>query len=246
MNLNNFLDQDTFLLCGQHREVLKREAEGYVDSMDEAGNDEETTNDVRKTTYVYRSPSERMPVRIGQFFDATLARVPNRREGVMNWYNKNVYNHNLLEPWPTREKVLDRYEQHTKICPDSMDVVKRCNKVMKSSKLVGLVLMFVKVLTRSRVPKVQQQLLSMDFPKQGVPIIAAMRQLFSQSASFVCILVNRIVEYLLRDKSFYVALTVTLLSYSLASRIKREFYFKMDEELHRKDIKYIANNWKDL
>ena len=245
MNLNNFLDQDTFLLCGQHREVLKREAEGYVD-VGYDGNDEEKTNDVRKNTYVYRSPSERMPVRIGQFFDATLARVPNRRAGVMNWYNKYVYNHKLLEAWPSREKVLDRYEQHTKICPDSMDVVKRCNKVMKSSKFVGLVLIVVKALTRSKTLAMQQQLLSMNFPKQGVPTIASIRRLFSQSASLVCVLVNRIVEYLLRDKSFYVALTVTILSYSLASRIKKEFYFKMDEELHRKDIKYIANNWKDL
>ena len=223
--------------------MLKREAEGYVD-LGYDGNDEDKTNDVRKNTYVYRSPSERMPVIIGQFFDATLARVPNRRAGVMKWYNKNVYNHKLLEAWPSREKVLDRYEQHTKICPDSMDVVKRCNKVMKSSKFVGLVLIVMKMLTRSKALAMQQQLLSMNFPKQGVP--NAIRQLFSQSSSLVCVLVNRIVEYLLRDKSLYVALTVTILSYTLASRIKREFYFKMDEELHRKDIKYIANNWKDL
>lgn len=30
MNLNNFLDQDTYLLVGQNRAVLQREAEGYL------------------------------------------------------------------------------------------------------------------------------------------------------------------------------------------------------------------------
>ena len=137
INLNNFLDQDTFLLLGQHRNVLKREAEGYLQMRDDKTTN---NNDVRKSTYVYRSPSEKLPVRLGQFFDSTLARVPNRREGVLAWYNKNVYNHKLLEPWPQREQVLDRYDQHTKVCPDSMDVVKRCDKVIKTSRIVGFAL----------------------------------------------------------------------------------------------------------
>ena len=58
MNLNNFLDQDTYLLVGQNRATLKREAEGYL-AMDES--DAMGTNPVRKSTYVYRSPSEKLP-----------------------------------------------------------------------------------------------------------------------------------------------------------------------------------------
>jgi len=222
INLNNFLDQDTFLLLGQHRSVLKREAEGYLQMRDD-----ETTNsnDVRKSTYVYRSPSEKLPVRLGQFFDSTLARVPNRREGVLAWYNKNVYNHKLLEPWPQREQVLDRYEQHTKVCPDSSDVVRRCDKVIKTSRLMGFALLFMRMVSTG-VPII---------PTSRIPIISTTQQVVSRfAASF------------LQNKLFYSTLGLAYLLHTIASRIRREFYFKFNDELHRSDIKYIAKNWKDL
>jgi hypothetical protein len=31
-----------------------------------------------------------------------------------------------------------------------------------------------------------------------------------------------------------------------ASAIRKEFFFKFDDVLHRKDIKFIANNWVDV
>jgi len=223
INLNNFLDQDTFLLLGQHRSVLKREAEGYLQMRD----DETTSNDVRKSTYVYRSPSEKLPVRLGQFFDATLARVPNRREGVLAWYNKNVYNHKLLEPWPQREQVLDRYEQHTKVCPDSMDVVKRCEKVIKTSRTIGFALLFMRMISASTG--------SSFMPTSRIPIISTIQQGVSRFAA--SLLLNRV---------FYSTFGLTYLLHTVASRIKKEFFFKFNGELHRKDIKYIAKNWKDL
>ena len=238
INLNNFLDQDTFLLLGQHRSVLKREAEGYLQMNMK---DDETTNnnDVRKSTYVYRSPSEKLPVRLGQFFDATLARVPNRREGVLAWYNKNVYNHKLLEPWPQREQVLDRYEQHTKVCPDSMDIVRRCDTVIKTSRIVVFALLFMRIVST------------------GEPIIPTSRivGVLEEDKSYVIglyigstmkHLVSRFSATLLQNKLLFSALGLAYLLHTVASRIKKEFYFKFTDELHRKDIKYIANNWKDL
>lgn len=246
MNLNNFLDQDTFLLCGQNRAVLKREAEGYLDSDD----NKSATNDVRKSTYVYRSPSEKMPVRIGQFFDATLEKAPNRKEGVLNWYDKNVNNHRLLEPWPSREVVLDRFGQHTKICPDSMDVVRRCDKVIKSSKTVALALLFMKlVLSQSSVAvssSVQQQLSISNPFMLGSSILSASRQLLSQLVSFGCNLATRNASSLVQNKTFYTILALAYLFHSIASRIRREFFFKWDEKLHQEDIKAIAKGWKDL
>jgi len=225
INLNNFLDQDTFLLLGQHRQVLKREAEGYLQMRDEETTD---SNDVRKSTYVYRSPSEKLPVRLGQFFDATLARVPNRREGVMAWYNKNVYNQKLLEPWPQREQVLDRYEQHTKVCPDSSDVVRRCDKVIKRSKVIGFSLLFMRMMSASSG--------ALSMPTSRIPIISGIQQGVFRFATAL----------LQQNKLFYTTLGLAYLLHNVASRIKKEFFFKFNDELHQKDIKYIAKNWKDL
>lgn len=239
INLNNFLDQDTFLLCGQHRAVLAREAEGYLRAVGDNGE----PNNVRKSTYVYRSPSERMPVRIGQFFDATLARAPNRKEGVLAWYDRNSRDGRLLEPWPPREEVLDRYEQHTKICSDSMDVVKRCEGAMKASKLVGLALVFMKMVMRTSGASVQSTLTN---PFVSGISVAAIRQTISHSTSFICGLAHRAAASLVRDKAFYPIIALAFLSHFVASRIKKEFFFKFDNELHQKDIKYIAKNWVDL
>jgi len=208
INLNNFLDQDTFLLLGQHRQVLKREAEGYLQIKDD-----ETTNsnDVRKSTYVYRSPSEKLPVRLGQFFDATLARVPNRREGVLAWYNKNVYNHKLLEPWPQREQVLDRYEQHTKVCPDSMDVLRRCDQVIKTSKVIGFALLFMRMILTSSG--------ALSMPTSRISIISGIQQG-----------VSRFATALMQNKLFYSILGLAYLLHTVASRIKKEFFFKFNDD----------------
>ena len=254
INLNNFLDQDTFLLVGQHRAVLKREAEGYL-QKDEEGSLFDTTgvgsgggtslpwnNGVRKSTYVYRSPSERMPVRIGQFFDATLSRAPNRRAGVLNWYAQNAKERKLLEPWPSRERVLDRYEQHTRICPDSMDVVKRCEGTMRWSKLAGAATILAKIaaLSRSSVggATIAPSGVAGKFP--------AVWRSFSRFSSVVSESADRIFATILRDRTFYSLLSLAFLSHYIASRIRKEFFFKFDDELHRKDIKSIAKNWMDL
>ncbi|KAL7526517.1 hypothetical protein ACHAXR_002620, partial [Thalassiosira sp. AJA248-18] len=229
INLNNFLDQDTFLLCGQHRAVLKREAEGYL-QMDN-GNAKEN------------KPNNRLPVRIGQFFDATLARVPNRKEALLAWYKQNSNNNILFEPWPSREEVLDRYEQHTKICPDSMGLVKKCDKVKVGSKLVGLAMIFMKMVVKSGVSTMAATTASV---MTNQSMIGTTRQILSQSTSVMSSFAHRIIAYLLQGKNFYSILALMALSYSIASRIKKEFFFKFDDELHREDIKFIAKNWVDL
>lgn len=244
MQLNNFLDQDTFLLLGQHRAVLKREAEGHLENDSAATTTTTpTTNNVRKSTYVYRSPSEKLPVKIGQFFDATLSRVPNRKESLMAWYNRNNNENKLFEPWPNRETVLDRYEQHTKICPESQDLVSRCDKVMKRSKTVGWALVLLKL---AMPQSYREAAMATATGLLGLGSFAlGFRSLLSTASSTLCALATYSAHRLVQTKPFFGILAALFVSHYIAARIKREFFFKFDDKIHHEDIKFIANNWAD-
>jgi hypothetical protein len=237
MNLNNFLDQDTFLLLGQHKAVLQKEAEGYLAERDSTGG---ASSNVRKSTYVYKSPSERMGVRIGRFFDATLSRVPNRKEALLSWYNRNSNDNRLFEEWPSREVVLDRFRQHTQVCPDSMGVVRNCDKVIRFSTFVGAALLFLRLVFRNSLLPLLQESVPFALPTT----LFAAKQLLAQ---FLAKIISyRAVQMLTSTNFFYMTLGLAALSHWVASRIKREFFFKFDDALHRRDIKYIAKNWVDL
>lgn len=233
INLNNFLDQDTYLLVGQNRATLKREAEGYL-----AMNDGRTYNPVRKLTYVYRSPSEKLPTRLGQFFDATLAKSPNRREGVLAWYKRNTEDGRLFEPFPTRREVLDRYDQHTKICPDSFSLVQKCDAVMKKTKIIGLVVVIAKLLTGNGKTAAT---LRNPFVR-GMKFVSIIRSICQQATNLAAYITMKLVQ----TKPFLAVLAATGLVYYIAFLIKREFYFKVDEEKHRQDVEAISSNWADL
>lgn len=239
MNLNNFLDQDTYLLVGQNRAVLKKEAEGYIsDKQKGVGSN---INHVRKSTYVYKSPSERMGVRIGQFFDATLSKVPNRKEALISWYNRNSNGNILFEDTPPREAVLDRYGQHTSICPNSMDVVKNCNIVIRSSKFAAVAILFMKIMYESASSPV---LRAVQETSNVVSPISAPKQIPAQL--FARIIYFTALRALLTCRAICTILGLASISHWIASRIRREFFFKFDDILHRKDIKHIANNWVDI
>ena len=242
IQLNNFLDQDTFLLLGQHRAVLKREAEGYLE--DDAAGSATTTNNVRKSTYVYRSPSEKLPVKIGKYFDATLSRVPNRKESLMAWYNRNNNDNKLFELWPNRETVLDRYEQHTKICPDSMDLVNRCERVMKRSKMLGWGLILMKLVMNSS----QATATAAVAVRAGLqnPFVAGIGSFISSIPSTLRFMAASTASRLVQTKPFLGILAALFVSHYIAARIKREFFFKFNDQIHHDDIKFIAKNWADL
>ena len=124
INLMNFLDQDTYLLATQQQHVLKYEAEA-VQNMKGNENPGTFNSGARLKNFAYRSPSEKLGVRIGAFWDQTLSRVPNRIESLKD------YRPTLLPP---RSIVLDREEQHLSICPDSQGVVRNCRKVERWSR----------------------------------------------------------------------------------------------------------------
>jgi hypothetical protein len=237
MQLNNFLDQDTFLLLGQHRAVLKREAECYIKNNDAL--------DVRKSTYLYRSPSEKLPVKVGKFFDATLSHVPNRKESLITWYNRNNNENKLFEPWPDREHVLDRYEQHTLICRESMDVVNRCEKVMKSSKILGWALILLKlVMNSSNQPSVLAMAASAGV-QHGL-FVTGFGSTVSSISSIIRFVAASFASGLVQTKPFISILATLFASYNIAARIKREFFFKFNDRIHHEDIKFIVKHWADL
>lgn len=137
VNLNNFLDQDTHLLATQQRYVLDAEADA-VESMNVGELMSKSTN-VRKNTYVYRSPTEKLGARLGQFWDETLNRAPNRLSTLLPMKMSGQ-----LAKDPIRRETLDRELQHTRICPDSQGVVKKCHRVQIASAAAFLALLVLK------------------------------------------------------------------------------------------------------
>lgn len=104
MALNGFLDQDSVLVASQQPPVLQAEALGQR----------------RSDLFVYQSPTDKTVRRIDQFWDATVAKAPNRQRTLLQ---------QQLWPLLDRTVVLDRKTQHLDICPDSQDAVRNCQRI---------------------------------------------------------------------------------------------------------------------
>ncbi|GMI12619.1 hypothetical protein TrRE_jg4521 [Triparma retinervis] len=104
VSLNNFLDQDTHLLATQQPYVLAAEYKAATGGEPM----------VRRKIYKYSSPTERLLVEVGKFMDAAVPKTPNRYAEPLR----------LLMQCPDRSTTLDRYSQHTQICPDSRGAVR--------------------------------------------------------------------------------------------------------------------------
>ena len=148
--LNNFLDQDTHLLGTAQKYVLEAEAKALVEAeaKEEVGGDSNSklAKDgimARRSLYVYRSPTEKLQARLSLFFDKTLPRAPNRASTVKRLVGISK------DATPSREYTLDRYDQHTKICPDSMGVIVKCTKIIKTSKILAALVAATKLLVSS-------------------------------------------------------------------------------------------------
>ena len=204
VSLNNFLDQDTHLLATQQRYILDKEAE-IVGTMSDSEIATKSTN-VRKSTYVYRSPTERLGARLGAFWDETLNRAPNRVSTLLAMGKSGVLKQN-----PSRRVTLDRENQHLHICPDSRAVVKNCNRVRIASAVVGLGL-------------------------------AAFKTYWSVSSNGSSGYLSR-VAFLLKPIVVKGGLVISLTSWWLAGKLRREFYFKYTEELRDRDLKNIPKIW---
>jgi phenylpropionate dioxygenase-like ring-hydroxylating dioxygenase large terminal subunit len=140
--LNNFLDQDTYLIATQHKHVLKREAEQIKKMQAEpsAGSFQAMSNNVRKSLYNYRSSTERSSARIGNFWDSTLHRAPNRIATLLALESRGELNET-----PPRQAVLDRDRYHLQVCPDSQGVVRNCNTIDNTAKLLSVAMILTRV-----------------------------------------------------------------------------------------------------
>ena len=67
-----------------------------------------------------------------QFWDATLSRVPRRKESLL--FLKRA---GLLQHTAPRHVVLDRETQHLQICPDSQAVVRNC-RILRNTGLAAV------------------------------------------------------------------------------------------------------------
>ena len=142
--LDNFLDQDTYLLATQQQHILSREAKEIRGLVDSHGMDvvKKMHMSTRKRLFCLAAPSEQMGSKIEAFWDATLTRVPNRVDTLLKLDSSGAF-----LSTPERSKVLDRAKQHLAIAPWSQDVVRRCQLLQKVGNRAALALVIIKVLT---------------------------------------------------------------------------------------------------
>lgn len=131
VQLNNFLDQDTFLLATQQPHALGAELDAH-----EAGQPLR-----RRSLFSYRTPSEPMLVEVGKFLDSALPRMPRRYAAPER----------MRAPVGPREEVLDRWTQHTAICPDSQALVRTCRALSLACRAALGALAFAQAYTRARL-----------------------------------------------------------------------------------------------
>jgi hypothetical protein len=204
--VNNFIDQDTYLLATQQQYVLKAEVKAIKIMMDESG--ELGAMKARKKLFVYRSPTERAGSRVEAFWDATVTRVPNRVETLLTLDRSGAFNRD-----PSRRSVLDREKQYLRICPDAQDVVRRCDRVIRGSKLAAAAAVFCKVWVASMLP---ESALARRYNTLLNPVLVGGTLLLSLLATIV------------------------------ARAIRRQFFYKFDEDRHRRDVAKIPiTAWKD-
>ncbi|CAJ1942978.1 unnamed protein product [Cylindrotheca closterium] len=133
---DNFLDQDTYLLATQQKNILTAEAKEVEELLKTVSSAEELKSvsmKTRKKMFCLTSPTEKVGARLENFWDDTLLRVPNRIQRLLQLNAVGAF-----ATTPPREVVLDRKSQQYDISNDSKDVVKNCQKVSKYSKLAAV------------------------------------------------------------------------------------------------------------
>lgn len=163
---NDFLDEDSYLIATQQPAVLSAElgareaqlaasahgaaqatpigaaeAAEHIEAAVGTSSGGHGPTFRRRQLFKYRTPSEPLLIEIGRFFDDAVPRMPNRyaRPEIMR------------APCPPRERVLDRWAQHTAICPESRAVAVRADATASMCRgLLGACAM-VLATTRARI-----------------------------------------------------------------------------------------------
>jgi len=230
LGLDNFLDQDTYLLATQQHHILgseardlrkimkerqegkKKEANGSASSN--AVPLERLTMPTRRKLFCLSSPTDAFGAKLEQFWDATLLRSPNRIANLMKLDTAGAF----LDT-PSREVVLDRKTQHLDICPDSQDVVRNCKKARKAGTIISAATLLAKVALSIIVKS--------DGGSSMMPIVKRLNAILKPSLVAWAVGFSSLISL-------------------LASKIHREYFFKYTEDYRRKDMTKIPKNiWLD-
>jgi hypothetical protein len=143
--LDNFLDQDTYLLATQQQSILSKEAEDVRTMMEQqrlpSSSLENKAMTTRRNLFCLTSPTDKSGAKIEKFFDATLLRVPNRVQTLLKLDAAGAFRQT-----PSREFVLDRKSQQLDVCPDSQDVVRNCERIIRGTNVLSLAFVAAKLL----------------------------------------------------------------------------------------------------
>jgi len=144
---DNFLDQDTYLLATQQKNILTAEAKEVEELLKSVSSAEELKSvsmTTRNKMFCLTSPTEKVGARLEKFWDETLLRVPNRIERLLQLNAVGAF-----ATTPPREVVLDRKSQQLDISKESQDVVKNCRTVSKYSKLAAVASVALKFVNKA-------------------------------------------------------------------------------------------------
>ena len=221
LNNANFLDQDTYLLATQQRNVLAQEADDLraMVQQREASGEDATDKPwrlkTRRKAFCLPSPTDRIGSSIDGFWDATLARCPNRVKHLPRLDDSGAF----LQT-PPREFVLDRKTQNLDISNDSRDVVKNCVRTKRAARILSVVL----ALGRA----------------------AASLASKTTTPSSPGGVVNAVLKNLFKTPVLVSVFGVLSLASFLAGRLEKEYYFKYTDDFRRADMKKIPEKiWLD-
>ena len=214
--LNNFLDQDTYLLATQQRHVLALESQltEEIQQGDKSITDDlsKTIVPVRKRLYNYRSPTEKLGSKVGNWLDATISRVPNRTPAILALGGYKSASEKLDM---SRREVLDRHVQHTTKCKDSMDLVRFCKKLRRGMTMIAI----LPILLRTMMP-------------------------FGTTVTFFnsfLLKINRRLSPGLVLTTWVMSAMVSC----LCKKLENEFKFKYSEEYRDRDMDKVPSIWMD-
>jgi phenylpropionate dioxygenase-like ring-hydroxylating dioxygenase large terminal subunit len=218
LGLDNFLDQDTYLLATQQHHILSQEAKDVRDMLNEATGLtlEDKINSIRsepmptrRKLFCLSSPTDAFGAKLERFWDATLLRSPNRITNLLKLDDAGFF----LQT-PPRSVVLDRKKQVLDVSPEHQAVVRNCKTIQKYAVATSIVTVMAKVLAKT------------IFMSNGL-------------ASTIHTILNPSVLLLILGASAVMS--------SVAGKIVREYYFKYTEEYRRKDMDKIPKViWKDV
>ncbi|KAK3233913.1 hypothetical protein CYMTET_55818 [Cymbomonas tetramitiformis] len=204
--LNNFLDQDTFLLATEQAYVLNAELDA-----------ERASTPLRRTSlYCYQSPGEKLLIAVGKYLDVVVPKMPNRYAQLTG----------TCFTCPPREVVLDRWQQHTALCPDSLRFVRICAAVRATAAVVSVVTLGG-ILTQVALG------------------VGARVGTTEPMATVVCTIAGVTVETICRSPLSCIMLAVIGLLAWITHRLINEFKFKYTEEYSNRDLNRIAAVYPD-